>query len=210
MSNAQRANDIIVQVLDVFQRYGIKSVSMDDLARHVGMSKKTLYQHFTDKNQLVEETLNHLAEADFCSMKNIAEQSLNAIDEMFALYRHASATVRKHNPVLDFDLQRYYPLIYKKLRERSRKQMHQIILNNLIKGKAERLYRSNLNENIIAKLFVLRMENLMHTDLVSAEELFSEAFFIETYRYHLFGILSEAGLQFIKNSYPEFLTSNNS
>lgn len=209
MNNENRTNEIIVQALGVFQRYGIKSVSMDDLARHMGMSKKTLYQHFTDKTQLVEEALNHLMEADYCSMKNIEQQNLNAIDEMFALYRHASTMVRNHNPVLEFDLQRYFPQIYKKLRERNRTQMHQILLSNLIKGKAEGLYRKNLNENIIAKLFVLRMENLMHTDLVSMEEIYSEAFFIETYRYHLFGILSESGMQFVKNNYPEFLETNN-
>ena len=208
MNSEHRTNEIIVQALGVFQRYGIKSVSMDDLARHMGMSKKTLYQHFSDKTQLVEEALNHLMESDYCSMKNIEQQSLNAIDEMFALYRHASTTVRSHNPVLEFDLQRYFPQIHKKLRDRNRTQMHEIMLRNLTKGKAEGLYRSNLSENIIAKLFVLRMENLMHTDLVSAEEIYSEAFFIETYRYHLFGILSEAGLQFIKNNYPDFIASN--
>lgn len=209
MNHVNRTSEIIVQALEVFQRFGIKSVSMDDLSRHMGMSKKTLYQHFDDKNQLVEVSLNHLLETDYCSMKNIEEQQLNAIDQMFALYRHVSTTVRNHNPVLEFDLQRYYPQIYKKLRDRTRSQMHQIMLSNLGKGKAEGLYRSNLNENIIAKLFVLRMENLMHTDLVSAEELYSEAFFIETYRYHLFGILSEAGLQFIKQNYPDFIESNN-
>lgn len=204
MNNDNRTNEIIVQALGVFQRFGIKSVSMDDLARHMGMSKKTLYLHFSDKTQLVEDALNHLLESDYCSMKSIEQLNLNAIDEMFSLYRHASTTVRNHNPVLEFDLQRYFPQIYKKLRDRTRTQMHEILLNNLIKGKLEGLYRNNLNENIIAKLFVLRMENLMHTDLVSAEELFSEAFFIESYRYHLFGILSEAGLQFIKTNYPDF------
>jgi len=209
MNHENRTSEIIAHALGVFQRFGIKSVSMDDLSRHMGMSKKTLYQHFDDKNQLVEVSLNHLVESDYCSMKNIEEQQLNAIDQMFALYKHVSTTVRNHNPVLEFDLQRYYPQIYKKLRERTRSQMHQIMLSNLSKGKAEGLYRSNLNENIIAKLFVLRMENLMHTDLVSAEELYSEAFFIETYRYHLFGILSEAGLQFIKQNYPDFIESNN-
>ncbi|MCE1201885.1 MAG: TetR/AcrR family transcriptional regulator [Bacteroidia bacterium] len=208
MNNDSRTNEIIVQALGVFQRYGIKSVSMDDLARHMGMSKKTLYQHFSDKTQLVEDALNLLLESDYCSMKSIEQQNLNAIDEMFALYRHASTTVRNHNPVLEFDLQRYFPQIYKKLRDRTRTQMHEIMLNNLTKGKTEGLYRNNLNENIIAKLFVLRMENLMHTDLVSLEELFSEAFFIETYRYHLFGILSEAGLQFIKTNYPDFIATN--
>ncbi|MBK9292225.1 MAG: TetR/AcrR family transcriptional regulator [Bacteroidetes bacterium] len=209
MNNDNRSQEIIVHAVEVFRRFGIKSVSMDDLARHMGMSKKTLYQHFDDKNQLVEVSMNHLIEADYCSMKNIEQQNLNAIDEMFALYRHASVNVRNHNPVLEYDLQRYFPNIYKRLRDRTRAQMHEIMLNNLRKGKAEGFYRSNLNENIIAKLFVLRMENLMHTDMVTTEELYSEAFFIETYRYHLFGILSEAGLQFIKQNYPDFFESNN-
>jgi AcrR family transcriptional regulator len=209
MNHETRTTEIIVRALEVFLRLGIKSVSMDDLSSHLGMSKKTLYQHFEDKNQLIEASLNHLVESDYCLLKNIEEQNLNAIDEMFALYRHASANVRKHNPVLEFDLQRHYPMIYKKLRDRTRAQMHRIMINNLIKGKAEGLYRSNLNENIIAKLFLLNMENLMSTDLVSTEELYSEAFFIETYRYHLLGILSETGLQFIKQNYPDFIASNN-
>ncbi|MDP3446200.1 MAG: TetR/AcrR family transcriptional regulator, partial [Ignavibacteria bacterium] len=191
----------------LFNRYGIKSISMEELSRQLGISKKTLYQHFTDKNDLVEKTIFYTIEQKGCFIKRIYEQNLNAVEEMFAVFKYVNEMIRNHNPSLDFDLQRFYPQIFRKVREFHRTNVYETTLSNLIKGKEEGFYRADLNEDIIAKLHVMRIENLMHSDVVTHEELHSNQFFKELFKYHIYGIISPKGIQFIDTNYPEFYTN---
>lgn len=196
---------IITQAAEIFSRYGIKSITMDELARQIGISKKTLYQYFTDKNDLVEKSLDAITAQNQCLMNNI-DKSLNAIEEMVEVYRYVNELIRSHNPVLDFDLQRYYPQIFKKIRETHRAHTYTMLLENLKKGKAEAYYRADIDDEILAKLSLLRIEYFMHSDLITAEELHSNKFFTEVFKYHLFGIISKKGWQYIQNNHPEFIT----
>lgn len=201
-----KEKEIIEQVAEIFNRYGIKSITMDELARQIGISKKTLYQYFTDKNELVEKTLNAIMAQNQCLMNNI-DKSLNAIEEMMEVYRFVNEMIRSHNPVLEFDLQRYFPQLFKKMRESHRLHTYNMLLENLKKGKAEDFYRLDIDNEILAKLSLLRIEYFMHSDLITAEEIHSNKFFTEVFKYHLFGIISKKGWQYIQTNHPEFITS---
>jgi TetR/AcrR family transcriptional regulator, cholesterol catabolism regulator len=207
MDKEYKLNEIISEARQLFQRYGIKSITMEELSRQLGISKKTLYQHFTDKNDLVEKTLVSMMSEKECSMKEIYDKDLNAVEEVFEMFRLANETIRNHNPSLEFDLQKFYPQIFKRLRDFHRNNIYESTLNNLKKGKDEGYYRKDLNEEIIAKLFVIRIENLMHTDMLTSEDIHSDKFFKEVFKYHMYGIISPLGLQFIQSKYQEFLTN---
>lgn len=204
MDREYKVQEIIIETVQLFQRYGIKSISMDELSRRLGISKKTLYQHFTDKNDLVEKAVMHMIEERDCAMKQINSQELNAIEEMFEVFNLAGEMIRNYNPTLDFDLQKFYPQVYRKIRDFHRQHMFDSTLRNLRKGKEEGLYRLDLNAEIIAKLFVMRIEMLMRSDFISQEEIFSEDFFKESFKYHLYGIISSKGYQFIQTKYVNF------
>lgn len=204
MDKEVKIQEIIAETVLLFQRYGIKSMSMDELSRQLGISKKTLYQHFTDKNELVEKAIMHMMEQRDCAMQQINQQQLNAIEEMFEVFHLAGEIIRNYNPTLDFDLQKFYPQVYRKVRDFHRKHIYESTLNNLEKGKKEGLYRLDMNVEIIAKLFVMGIETLMRSDIISQEELYSETFFKETFKYHLFGIISPKGYQFIQVKYENF------
>lgn len=205
MDKEYKLNEIISEARQLFQRYGIKSITMEELSRQLGISKKTLYQHFTDKNDLVEKTLLHMMSEKECTMKELFEKDMNAVEEVFEMFRLANEMVRTHNPSLEFDLQKFYPQIFKRLREFHRNNIYESTLNNLKKGKEEGYYRNDLNEEIIAKLFVIRIENLMHTDMLTSEDIHSDKFFKEVFKYHMYGILSSTGLQFIHSKYHDYL-----
>ncbi|MDP2236860.1 MAG: TetR/AcrR family transcriptional regulator [Bacteroidales bacterium] len=207
MDKEYKYNEIIQEARQLFQRYGIKSISMDELSRQLGISKKTLYLHFTDKNDLVEKTLLHMTNEKECAMKEMHNKDLNAVEELFEMFSYANEMIRNHNPSMEFDLQKFYPHIFKRLRDFHRNNMYEATLKNLLKGKNEGYYRNDLNEEIISKLFVLRIENLMHSDMVTLEEIHSDKFFKEVFKYHMFGIISPQGLQFIQSKYQEFLTN---
>lgn len=200
-----KEKQIITRAAEIFSRYGIKSITMDELARQMGISKKTLYQYCTDKNDLVEKALDAIMAQNQCLMNNI-DKSLNAIEEMVEVYRYVNEMIRSHNPMLEFDLERYFPHLFKKLRETHRLHTNNMLLENLKKGKAEAYYRADIDINILAKLSLLRIEYFMHSDLITAEELHSNKFFTEVFKYHLFGIISKKGWQYIQKNHPEFIT----
>lgn len=199
-----KALEIIQEAAHLFLRYGIKSISMDELARKVGISKKTLYQHFTDKSDLVEKAVMHMNDLRGCDYKNINMEGLNALQQMFEAYSLVNDIIRKHNPGFEFDLERFYPAIYRKAVELHRNAIFKATLANLIQGKAEGFYRQNFDEQVIAKLYVLRIEYLVQTDIVTTDEIHSNNFLQEIFKYHLYGVISSKGHDYIKNHFPEF------
>ncbi len=204
-SIVEKESDIITQSAELFLRYGVKSITMDELSRHLAISKKTLYQFFTDKTDLINKTIRHIIENKSCEISSICTLNLNAIEELFRVYQHANEMIRNHNPMLEFDLQRFYPAIYRDTKEVKRKVIYDSTLNNLVKGKQEGYYRADLNEIVITKLHVLRIENFTHSDFLTADEFRSNDFLNEVFKYHLYGIVSAKGIKYIKNHYPEFI-----
>ncbi len=200
-----KALEIIQEATQLFQRYGIKSISMEELSRQLGISKKTLYQYFEDKTALVDKVVEQIIEKKNCDFLKLTNEGVNALEELFEVYRMAREMVRDHNPGLEFDLQKFYPTIFKRIRENFRQMMYASTVRNLDKGKAEGLYRQNFDTTVVAKLHVIRIENLMNSDMVTLEEIHSDHFFKEVFNYHLHGIISRKGYQYIETHHPEFI-----
>jgi len=199
-----KALHILEQVGKLYHRYGIKSVTMDDVATHLGISKKTIYDFFSDKEDLVKQVL--MFEHDHrCGFLNaIEDKKFNAIEELFEVYKMINTMFRESNPSMEYDIRKYYPNLFLKIREIRRKQMFESVHNNLNKGKKEGLYRKELNSKIIAKLHVFRTENLFDNDMFTLEELTSFIMFHEIFVYHLHGILSHEGRSFFENNFEKF------
>ncbi|HOI33187.1 MAG: helix-turn-helix domain containing protein [Bacteroidales bacterium] len=202
-----KEKEIIEQAIQLFTRFGIKSITMDEISRHIAMSKKTIYQHFNDKNELVEKAVCALIAQNSCIIKEIEDKQLNAIEELIEVYHFVNNMLKAYNPVLEFDLQRYFPAIFKKVRETHRTNTYNMMLANLQKGKSEGLYRENLDENIIAKLNLMRIEYLMQSDLVTPSDVHSSSFTLEIFKYHIYGIISKAGWAYLKENHPEFVNN---
>lgn len=100
---------ILTGSLELFFKAGIKSVTMDDIARHLGISKKTIYQFFTDKNELVIALVKMRMEEDELQMKAMMEKSTNVIEQMIDMMRCSEEIISRINPILIHDLQKYHP-----------------------------------------------------------------------------------------------------
>ena len=105
---------------------------------------------------------------------------------------------------MEYDIRKYYPGLFIKIREIRRKRMFESVYNNLNQGKKEGLYRKELKSRIIAKLHVFRTENLFENDMFTQEELTSITMFHEIFVYHLHGILSHEGRTFFENNFDKF------
>ncbi len=201
----EQERDIIDAAAGLFVKYGIKSITMDEVSRQLAVSKKTIYRYFKDKQELVEKALETLLEQQKCAIDGVMDRGLNALEELFEVYNHVNEIIKEHNPALEFDLQRTYPTLFKRMRENHRNNIYQATERNLVKGKKEGYYRKDLDAAVIAKLHVVRLENFMHNDIITVEELHSKKFFKEVFKYHLHGIVSTEGLNYVKSNYPEFL-----
>jgi AcrR family transcriptional regulator len=195
---------ILEQVRRLYHRYGIKSVTMDDVARQLGISKKTLYEHFNDKEDLVRNVL--MLEHDHrCGFLNTMEdKKLNAIEELFGVYKMINDIFKEYNTSMEYDLRKYYPDTFTKIKEIRRKRMYEAVLSNMNKGKNEGFYRKEVNSKIIAKLHVIRTESFFENDMFTQEELTSFKIFHEIFIYHLQGILSQQGRVFFENNFNKF------
>jgi AcrR family transcriptional regulator len=202
-----RKDQIIGQVTVLYYRYGIKSVTMDDVARQLGISKKTLYEFFRDKKDLVEHVLLNDYQL-FCSFKeSIREQDFNAVEEMFELYKMLIRLFQDYNPSMMYDVRKYYPDLFNRLKVLRRSSMLESVQTNLEKGKSEGLYRADLNSDIIARLHVSRVESMLDNDMFTQEEIASFAVFHEIFVYHIHGILSDEGRQFFNENFGKFRSS---
>jgi AcrR family transcriptional regulator len=199
-----KVNSILELVHKLYQRYGIKSVTMDDVAKHLGISKKTLYEHFRDKEDLVRNVLLQENNHQVRFFKAIEEKKLNAIEELFEVYKMLNLIFKEYNPSMEYDLRKYYPDLFITITQIRRKRMYESVYNNLNKGKKEGLYRKELNAKIISKLHVIRTENFFDNDIFTQEELISFKMFHEVFIYHLQGILSHEGRSFFENNFDKF------
>lgn len=193
----EELKNILEKVKSLYFRYGIKSVTMDDVARELGISKKTLYQYVVDKNDLVTKVVDLEIENNCGTLTHLFNESHNAIEQLFEAHRFINQVIKDYSPVSDYDLKKYYPDIFHKLHSLRREQMYTCMRDN-IKGKQEGLYRIDLNEDIIAKLHVSRFENTFDTEIFSNEEKTSYKVFYEFFIYHIRGIANEKGIKLLE------------
>lgn len=149
---------ILLKSDELFNRYGIRSVSMDDIAAQLGMSKKTLYQYYTDKDDLVRAVFTGAMEQnrDACLMdKKSAE---NAIHEVFIAFDRVQEMFANMNPSVLFDLEKYHPATFGKFKEFKNVFLYQMIKANIERGIKEELYREDIDIDVLTRY---RIQSIM-------------------------------------------------
>jgi AcrR family transcriptional regulator len=143
---------------ELFRRYGIRSVTMDEIATQLGMSKKTIYQYYTDKDQLVDAVaVDEIHYSQECCMKDAAA-SANAIEEIFRVMEFVEVMFRNMNPSMLHDLEKYHPLGYRKFLDHKNKFLYDMVKKNIERGIKEELYRPEIDIEIMSRY---RLESMM-------------------------------------------------
>lgn len=190
--------NILLKVRELYTKYGIKSITMDDVARELGISKKTLYQYVSDKDDLVGKFIDFEIEVKQVEICRCFKNDLNAIEELFEISLFMNKMMKDQNPATEYDLKKYYPHHFQKIVKARRENMYKYILLNLQKGKKEGLYRSEMNEEVIAKLYLSRSVNIHFDELFTVEEFTSIKLFVELLTYHVRGIATTKGINVLE------------
>lgn len=199
--------EYIAKVCNMFKSYGIKSVTMDDVARELGISKKTLYTHFKDKSDLVEKILNKEFTDKTEEYALAMENNSNAIEEVFGYYKLQMKYLTQQRPNFIYDLKKYYPILFDEFTKHQRDRMINSIKKNIARGIKEGLFRQDLNDDIITRLHVARIISMPTSGMFTTEELLSPVFFAEAFKYHLYAIVSDKGREIVKNNINKIIAN---
>jgi AcrR family transcriptional regulator len=195
---------IINKASDLFLTLGFKSVTMDDIANELGISKKTIYVHFPNKTRLVESTIMHMFETISYGINCICELKKNPIEEIYDIKNFVRDHLKNEKSSPQHQLQKYYPQIFESLKEKQFKLMNECVKENLSRGIELKLYRSNLNKDFIARIYFNNMIAIKNTDLFPLKHFSMNTLMENFLEYHVRGISTEKGNkvlnEVIKNS----------
>jgi AcrR family transcriptional regulator len=182
----------------LFMHYGVKSVTMDDLARELGISKKTLYKHFEDKNQLVFSIMQLNINKDKKSCIEIKEAAKNAIDGLFRTTRFVMDKFRNIHPSVFYDLRKYHPDAWQLLQDHKWNFIIDLFRQNIERGKKEGLYRSNINTEIISRLHIATTDAILGTEVFPTTEFQYDQVFSDMMDIHIHGLVSHEGYTYLQ------------
>jgi TetR/AcrR family transcriptional regulator, cholesterol catabolism regulator len=194
----EKQTALLEQVNKLFMRHGIKSMTMDDVANNLRISKKTLYQFVTDKNDLVERSMARMNCQHNDAIDAICAQGLNAIDEQYEIAKYVSGVLSQVHPSIHYDLEKYHPRAWEEFNGQKREHIYACMTRNMHNGMKEGLYRDDLNVDIIAKIYLARFDLLFDGELFPAEKYRFADIMWESFRYHVRGIASEKGVKYLE------------
>ncbi|MEM8907001.1 MAG: TetR/AcrR family transcriptional regulator [Bacteroidota bacterium] len=186
------------KVAELFMRYGIKSVSMDDISRTLGISKKTLYQYVDNKADLLQQTFQQHIDEDIQTMERIVAESTDAIDELLNIAKYVTQSLRELSPNTLYDLQKYYQEVWQMIEGLHQKHIYSLILVNLERGIRESLYRDDLTPDIIARIYMGCNSIMVDEAIFPLRKYSMEQLYLEYMRYHIYGIASKKGLRLLE------------
>lgn len=189
--------DIILKVTQLYMKYGIRSVTMDDVARELGISKKTLYLHFRDKDELVQKVVENYTNLMHKGIEKSQEGTGNAIENLLHMSRIMSQLLKQVNLSVTYDLQKYYPGIWTKIVISRRDHIFQQVKANMLQGIKEGLYRTDLDVEILAHLYLFRIENSQLFELMEEKKFSFENVFKTIFIYHIRGIANKKGIEYL-------------
>ena len=194
----QQAQSIFARTLGLFFTYGIRSLTMDELAAQPGISKKTLYQHVRNKGDLVYQTFQYFIEQQRSHVNQIHGENLNAIDELLKIYQQTCKQLQGINRNVDLELKKYYPETWELFVDYKHNFIYQHSLRNLNKGIQEGLYRSDFDHHIITTYYVARIDIFTDNSLFSPEQYSYNQILAELFKYHIRGIGSYKGIAYLE------------
>lgn len=202
--------DYIIHGADkLFCQYGFKSVTMDDIAKQLAVSKKTIYQNFKDKNELVNILIEDRIANQKLQMESLFSASENAVQELYSSVQNMDCLLSTMNPMLFYDLQKYHQDAWLKFVAFKEKEIGKSITNNLERGKKEGLYREELNTEIITRLRLDEIDVIFRQNENYDTTKYSLADIMVEITWHfLYGICNNEGVKLIQKYDAEMLQKN--
>jgi AcrR family transcriptional regulator len=190
----------------MFQRYGLKSVTMNDIAKELGISKKTVYKYVSNKEELVSSCCQFSLTGVSEKLLVFQSEAENAIDELFFVDSFMREKLETHLHSMEHQLQRHFPETHRQLTEKRQKLILDFQRRNLLRGIEEKLYRLDINTEVVAQLYYSKIHSLLtqsaHKPFIpNLKELLGQAL-----EYHIHGIATPDGIAYLQQRLIESTT----
>ncbi len=189
---------IIHIAAELFLNLGFKSVTMDDIASEMGISKKTIYSHFSTKTKLVEASTMHILSQISCGIETIINQERNAIVELFDIKNFAMKHLKDNKSSPQFQLKKYYPKVFNLVQKNHLQLMQGCVVKNLKKGIEAKLYRDDIPLDFTSKIYFVGMMGIKDEYHFPLEKYSHNQLLENFLEYHLRAIVTEKGLKTLK------------
>jgi TetR/AcrR family transcriptional regulator, cholesterol catabolism regulator len=193
------AERILTQSSELFIKSGIKAITMDDISREVGVSKRTIYENFKDKDELLRACLVYIDAYYNKDKDELIKESKNTIDMMFKILEHGIQIINTMNPLFMIDLKRYHYRVWKETYKLHYEKHLAHTYTMLKKGINEGLYRKDIDIEIVAKLLHEQLRIMSDEQIFPSSKYSIKAVFENILINFMRGIATRKGLELIEN-----------
>ena len=190
---------IVNHAIPLFLQFGFKSVTVDDLALEMSISKKTIYTHFPTKEQLVETSVMKHFDLVIDKILSICQHSKDPIIELYQIKKEVSKYLsnEKNSPI--YQLQKYYNTIYNKLKQKEFNALGSMFSASLNRGINIGLFRSGIDIDFVTRIFFNGIRGIQDVELFPIDQFKMEHLLINFSEYHLRAICTPEGIQKLDN-----------
>lgn len=189
---------ILLRASELFRRFGIRAVTLDEIANNLGISKKTIYQFFEDKNALVDAVMMAEFECNYQDCMNCSAKAKNAIDEIFMLMQNMDEDFRNLNPIIIFDMKKFHFKTFEKFQTHMHQNLMQMVAANLKRGITEGYYRDNLDIEIVSRFRMSSTWLLFDPEVFPSQKFELSKVFKEVLELFLHGLVNPKGYKLIE------------
>ncbi len=189
---------ILTKAADLFMRYGIRSITMDEIANQLGISKKTIYQFFTDKDDMVSAVIEQEVKKNEIECAQFRDDAADAIHEVFLALEDLDEMLKYTNPLMLYDLEKHHPRAFQKIKEYKYRFLYQSLLDNLQRGIQEGIYRSDFQKDVVAKNRIESAFLVFNPDLFPPTRYKMSDVSYELALFFLHGVVTDKGKNLIE------------
>lgn len=194
----ENKNQFLKKATELFIEHGSKTITMDDVAREFGISKKTLYQKYKNKEALLEDVLAHKLSEIISKMQKLDVEVENAVERMFCRDEQIERAVNSNNSTMIKQLIKYYPAIFNKHMLNFSDKFSEVLVRNINKGRIQGYYREDFDAEIYGKLFFQLMLSYDSSPFLNAEQINREIFLNEVMMLYMNAITTEKGKEILR------------
>lgn len=187
---------------ELFFKYGIRSISMDDIAKHLSISKKTIYQFYKDKDEVVQLLIEGKCKGDLKYFENIHKDAANVIEEMFSVMKHLGKLMGEMNPTMFYDLQKFHSDTWNTIKEFREEHIVKMVEEMLTRGIKQGLIRPDINSKILARMRMAQVEMGFNPSIYPPDKFKILDVQLATLEHFLYGICTLKGHKLI-NKYKQ-------
>ncbi|HSY77159.1 MAG TPA: TetR/AcrR family transcriptional regulator [Bacteroidia bacterium] len=183
---------------ELFFRYGLKSITMDDIAKHLGMSKRTIYENYPTKDSIISALLTAHRESTITDIESHRKSAKNAVEEIILTMQHLKSMSDMMNPRLLFELKKFHPKVWGEFLDMKQNIIMQCVADNIKWGIKQSIYRKELDVETLARLRVEQLELAWNPEVFPSAQYDITKVQLIFIDHFLYGLVNAKGYELIE------------